>query len=226
MARIRTLKPEFFKDEEIHGLPMEARLLFQGLWLLADREGRLEDRPRFIHAEIFPYDANFDINSLLNLLAEQNFVFRYEIKGKKFIEIKNFLKHLRPNSREPKSEIPARARTRTHAHAQEEGKGRGTGKEREGDKGTASATRVPKTPDEFLKSLRENPAYKSIDIDRELAKMDAWLQTPKGKRRQKTKGFILNWLNRIDTPIDGGSGDPIAEWVAEKQAEEARKEAT
>ncbi|MBL7686228.1 MAG: hypothetical protein JNK65_09390 [Deltaproteobacteria bacterium] len=53
----------------------------------------------------------------------------------------------------------------------------------------------------FLDSLKMNPAYKSIDIDRELAKIDAWLQTPKGKRRQKTKGFILNWLNRIDVPV-------------------------
>lgn len=61
--------------------------------------------------------------------------------------------------------------------------------------------------EDFIQQLKENPAYESIDIDRELAKMDAWLQTPKGKRRQKTKGFIVNWLNRIDTPVQAETPD-------------------
>ena len=35
---------------------MSARLLFVGLWTIADRNGRLEDRPKRIRAELFPYD--------------------------------------------------------------------------------------------------------------------------------------------------------------------------
>lgn len=54
---------------------------------------------------------------------------------------------------------------------------------------------------EFIQSLKTNPAYKGIDIDRELGKMDAWLLTSKGKGRQKTRRFILTWLNRIDKPV-------------------------
>lgn len=54
----------------------------------------------------------------------------------------------------------------------------------------------------FINKLRENPAYKKIDIDKELAKMDAWFLTPKGKGRKKTKAFIVNWLNKIDVEID------------------------
>ena len=54
----------------------------------------------------------------------------------------------------------------------------------------------------FLTKLKENPAYKKIDVGRELSKMDAWLLTPKGKGRKKTKAFIVNWLNKIDVEIN------------------------
>ena len=46
MARSRNIKPSFFMNEDIIELPYEARLLFIGLWTLADREGRLENRPK------------------------------------------------------------------------------------------------------------------------------------------------------------------------------------
>lgn len=55
---------------------------------------------------------------------------------------------------------------------------------------------------DFIETLKENPAYKGIDIDRELAKMDAWLLTPAAKGRKKTRRFIVNWLNRIDKPVE------------------------
>lgn len=53
--------------------------------------------------------------------------------------------------------------------------------------------------DEFLQSIKDNPAFKGIDIDRELLKMDAWLITKPG--RKKTRAFIVNWLNKIDQPL-------------------------
>ena len=45
MARARNIKPGFFKNELLVGLPYEYRLLFIGLWTIADRDGRFEDRP-------------------------------------------------------------------------------------------------------------------------------------------------------------------------------------
>jgi len=50
------------------------------------------------------------------------------------------------------------------------------------------------TYDGFIKTLKDMPVYKKLDIDRELAKMDAWLIA--NPRRKKTKGFILYWLNK------------------------------
>lgn len=55
---------------------------------------------------------------------------------------------------------------------------------------------------DFLKALKENPAYKEINIDHELAKMDSWFLTPKGQGRKKTRRFIVNWLNKIDKPME------------------------
>lgn len=113
MARIRSLKPDFFKDEDLACLPFEARLLFQGLWCLADREGRLEDRPRYIKAEIFPYDK-VDIEKLLNHLSSpmiphrpnKVFLRRYSVGDRQYIEIVEFLKHQLPHHTERKSVIP------------------------------------------------------------------------------------------------------------------------
>lgn len=56
--------------------------------------------------------------------------------------------------------------------------------------------------EEFILTLKANASYKHIDIDRELGKMDAWLCTRKG--RQKTRKFIVNWLNNIDPPVKSG----------------------
>jgi len=57
MPRIRYLKPDFFKDEDLAEHPYWIRLLFAGLWGIADKDGRLEDRIKRIKAEIFPYDT-------------------------------------------------------------------------------------------------------------------------------------------------------------------------
>ena len=54
--RARNLKPGFFQNEYLADLPMAARLLFQGLWCSADRNGRLEYQPKKLKAEILPYD--------------------------------------------------------------------------------------------------------------------------------------------------------------------------
>jgi hypothetical protein len=55
---------------------------------------------------------------------------------------------------------------------------------------------------DFLDAIKANPAYKDIAVDREVHKMQAWLLTPKGKRRKLTAQFVVNWLNKVDVPIE------------------------
>jgi hypothetical protein len=97
--RIRTVKPDFFFDEELTLLPHSTRLLFIGMWGLADRDGRMEDRPSFIRASIFPYEAEFDTESALSGLSPK-FIERYEVDGRRFIWIRKFHDHQRITGKE------------------------------------------------------------------------------------------------------------------------------
>ena len=59
------------------------------------------------------------------------------------------------------------------------------------------------TDADFIAALKANKkAFGHIDIDHELAKMDAWLLLPKARGRKKTKQFVLNWLNKIEKPLE------------------------
>ena len=103
--RARSLKPGFFKNEDLAELPFEARLLFAGLWGFSDREGRFEWRPKKIEAEIFPYDK-VSIEKLLSLLCDKKFVERYVVDGHAYGRLPTFLEHQRPHPNEAKSKIP------------------------------------------------------------------------------------------------------------------------
>jgi hypothetical protein len=106
MARSRNIKPGFFLNDELAECDPLARLLFAGLWCIADREGRLEDRPKRIKVEVLPYD-DCDVDQLLDQLAERDFIVRYEVDGLRYIQIINFSKHQNPHKNEKDSEIPA-----------------------------------------------------------------------------------------------------------------------
>lgn len=105
MARTRSIKPSFFKNEYLAECEPMARLLFVGLWTLADRDGRLELRPLRIKAELFPYD-NCDIGDLLRQLAERGFVRAYESGDVKVLEIPKFAEHQRCHPDERTEGLP------------------------------------------------------------------------------------------------------------------------
>lgn len=107
MARARNIKPALFKNEVLGVADPLLTLLFEGLWLLADRDGRLEDRPMRIKAEIFPYREGINIDQMLDWLDEKDFIVRYSVDGKRYIQIENFTKHQNPHKNEPSSEIPS-----------------------------------------------------------------------------------------------------------------------
>jgi len=105
MARARNIKPGLFTNEVLVDLPAFDRLLFIGLWCLADREGRLEDRVKRIKMELFPCD-NYDIEMGLNNLARSGFITRYLSEGHTVIEVSNFTKHQNPHGSEKDSDLP------------------------------------------------------------------------------------------------------------------------
>ena len=105
MARARNIKPGFFRNADLVELSFEARLLFIGLWTIADKAGRLEDRPKQIKMELFPAD-NLDCNELLNDLDKSKMIERYTVEGVAYIKVTNFSKHQNPHKDEKPSVIP------------------------------------------------------------------------------------------------------------------------
>lgn len=106
MARSRNIKPGLFKNEDLAECSIWARYLFPGLWCIADRAGRLEDRPKRIKGELLAFDS-VDVEPLLDELAAYGFIARYEVDGQRIIQIITFGKHQNPHFREQPSELAA-----------------------------------------------------------------------------------------------------------------------
>lgn len=104
-VRIRTIKPDFFVHDGLAALAPLTRLLFIGLWCLADRDGRLQDRPARIKVEVLPYD-NIDAAKALDELHAAGFIIRYSSNGHDLISIPTFRSHQRLSGKE--LETPSR----------------------------------------------------------------------------------------------------------------------
>lgn len=102
MARIRTIKPEFFTSEDIVSLTPMARLLYIALWCEADKEGRLLWKPRTFKMRYFPAD-DCSIDSLCEELVSGGLVRLY---GEGFAFIPAFTMHQHINPRETGSQLP------------------------------------------------------------------------------------------------------------------------
>lgn len=112
MARARTIKPGFFQNEFMASKAPEVQLLFLGLLTIADRDGRLEDRPLKIKGQVFPF-TEIDIDAALNELASTSdpfqdapFIFRYTVDGRRYIQVVNWEKHQNVHPKEVPSTIP------------------------------------------------------------------------------------------------------------------------
>lgn len=101
MARIRTIKPEFFTSDDITGLSPLARLLYIGLWCEADREGRFEWKPTAFKRRYLPDDA-CDIQALCQELIDARLVVRY---GHGLAYVPTFRKHQHLNGKETPSKL-------------------------------------------------------------------------------------------------------------------------
>lgn len=109
MARIRSIKPDFWTDEKIVELSPWARLLFVGLWNFADDDGRMIFSSKRIKMQIFPGDdvsmseligelrrkpadllANPDVKALITI---------YSVDGVEYLQVNGFVKHQKIDKR-------------------------------------------------------------------------------------------------------------------------------
>lgn len=100
MARIRSIKPEFWKSETIASLPFRDRLTFIGLWSYVDDNGVGFDSYKLISAELFgleddPREVRDNTRECLARLADARLITRYTLDGKRYIRITNWDEHQR-----------------------------------------------------------------------------------------------------------------------------------
>lgn len=195
MARARNIKPSFFSNEELVELPFSTRLLFIGLWTLADREGRLEDKPKRIKMSLFPAD-NIDVDAALTELEKAKFLLRYEHGGDRFIQVLTFSKHQNPHRDEKASTIPAHEK-----HCANTVQGQCTD-----DSSTVLISLIPDSLP-LIPEIKTVPQADSADAQKfdfygELAKLDvdskviaAWMKVRKSKKATNSE-IALDALKR------------------------------
>ena len=108
MARTRTLKPSFFRSQSLAKCSKDARLMFAGLLVVADDEGRGDATARLLATELFPWDnpADEEVDGWLNELAATDHIVLYEHRGKRLFAIPTFVEHQSAAYRRGGSKLP------------------------------------------------------------------------------------------------------------------------
>lgn len=98
MARIRSIKPEFWESSTLGKCARDARLLFLGLISHADDEGRQRGGARLVLGKVFPYDEDLSANDIEGLIGElvgAGLITLYEVDEQRYIEINSWSEHQR-----------------------------------------------------------------------------------------------------------------------------------
>lgn len=151
MARIRTIKPEFFTSEDIVGMTPLARLFYVSLWCESDRDGRLEWKPGTFKMRYLPGD-DCSIQDLADELIDKGLIVLYMAGGKQYAEIPTFTEHQVINNRETPSTIPPNSSDATltrESGVKAEGKEGREGKEGKGREGKGSLGAAAPQDDAF-----------------------------------------------------------------------------
>lgn len=217
MARIRTIKPEFFTSEDIVSLSPLARLLYVAIWCEADKEGRLVWKPLTFKLRYLPAD-DCDIKALCQEIIDRGLVTLY---GEGYAVIPAFAAHQHINPRESASQLPEpvanvtrksrvgarQARVGTGANLDVDAQGGREGKGKEGDSAepqrdstpiVVSIPLVDGTDHQIHESALPEwkAAYPGVDVVQQLHSMRSWCIANPTKRKT-TRGvgaFVVRWL--------------------------------
>jgi hypothetical protein len=210
MARIRTVKPEFFRHEALYeaerasNLPL--RLAFAGLWTAADREGRFKWQPRALKLDCLPYDET-DFAAVLNALCDAGFIIKYQDEngGAEYGYIPGWNKHQHINQREAQSTLPAPTSANTCMHIPAHGEGKGREEEMEGKGRSTRASALP-SADDWPSDFRERfwsrypnkvgkpAALKKLEIARKSGRV-TWITVMAGLEKYIAKTDDRPWCN-------------------------------
>ena len=196
MARIRTVKPEFFKHydlfkaEEESGLPL--RVAFSGLWGCADKEGRFKWQPAQLKLDVLPYDK-VDFEAVLTVLEQHGFIVKYSVDNKWFGCIPTLSEHQRFSGKEAQyeSKLPPPPKKQSGSNGEADGKQMGI----DGESSFASfnsSTNSFSTNTEGKQSGSNGEAFGNTGKERSIGKEEG-----KGKERNKEPQEFLGNGNLI-----------------------------
>lgn len=218
MARIRTIKPEFFTSEDVVSMSPLSRLFYVSLWCEADREGRLVWNVKTLKRRYLAAD-DCDVDFLANELIENELIEIYEVEGRMYAEILSFKNHQVINNREADSVLPSRVKV---ASTRVQGEGRKEGKGRKEGAASVDAPNVFSKPDEvsqevwdaFVKQRKAKKAQITELVMREISKEADKAGWTLEKALQETvvrnwQSFKAEWVDKQKTV--GGFQKPVGQ---------------
>jgi hypothetical protein len=193
MARIRTIKPEFWTDEDLALLDPRTQLLAIGLLNHSDDEGYFKAHPLIIKATIFPFsEDSVSIHDMLKQLENVGYLVLFKgTDGKAYGIVSNFLEHQRINRPTPSKIKELQLLSEDSVSGQgditEDSPPERKGKERKGS-----------TSDDVLSVF----SYWQTTMSKPLAKLDS-------SRRSKIQSRLQNFsTDQLKKAIDGCAASP------------------
>jgi hypothetical protein len=209
MARIRTVKPELFRHEELFeaecesGLPL--RLSFIALFTTCDREGRFKWRPRQLKLDCLPYDE-IDFSRVLDALLTRGFIVKYEVDGVAYGCIPSFTTHQIINNRESESIFPAPpAINSTSANKSDE-----KPPETHESSSETIGISVNEKPDNHASLTREERVDHAAQGEREKEGKG------KGRERESNSRVTREKKNKTSWPHDFSISDAVRDWYSKQ----------
>src|SRR5882757_1158592 len=110
MARIRSLKPEFWDDRKLaRSTSRGARRLYMGMWNQADEHGRLNGDAAWLKGRVFAFEEDITAETIVVLLGElerAGRIWQYEVDGDPFVYLPKLSKHQRLEAEKVESRLP------------------------------------------------------------------------------------------------------------------------
>jgi len=195
MARIRSIKPDFFTSDVISGLGFAERLTFIGLWTASDDEGRGAADPRLIKAALWPLDDAVTVRRVervMQSLAGAGLILLYNVNGRNVFQVTNWKEHQRvshpspsrfpaPDSRDEIQEASGMI-PEDSCRASKLFPGEGKGRERKGKEGSGSAAVPRKLKYGWLAPIR--------DVHEEIFKPGSFTKRVEGR-------FAASWNDLV-----------------------------
>lgn len=210
MARIRTVKPDFFTSEQIVDCSPTARLLFIGMWCFSDDAGIHPASLRQLKMQVFPGDdISLDrIAELVGELQAAKLIIEYQVENKRYWQVTGWhhQKIDRPSFRHPLPDGSTNARRKLDDGHPPEGNGMEEVREKEEENipqrknlKTPSSLPPPREGIEFSKSADLN----GFDVLRHLS------DTGLSEARRRAPGWdVYQLAEDFNASVRAGKLDP------------------